>query len=128
MQAFRQHIISRLVWMFMAAQILNCSVDMPDIQPDYIPENLSYNDMESIIEIVLEKVFKIENAIVEYDEKDIDDRIGFEIEKQFTFFYQRDIKYDPVFDNKLTAVVSINYLDQFFLQFHPEIVPPPPKA
>jgi hypothetical protein len=114
--------------MFMAAHILNCSVDMPDIQPDYIPENLSYNDMESIIEIVLEKVFKIENAIVEYDEKDTDDRIGFEIEKQFTFFYQRDIKYDPVFDNKLTAVVSINYLDQFFLQFHPEIVPPPPKA
>jgi hypothetical protein len=112
----------------MALHILNFSVDSPDALPDYVPEDLTINDMESVVEIILEKVLNIENAIAEYDEKDTADGSSFEIKKPFSFFLQTNIKIDQVFHNKQTVVVQTNYVEQFSSQFHPEIVPPPPKA
>jgi hypothetical protein len=128
MQALRKLIIFRLLWLFMALHILNFSVDSPDALPDYVPEDLTINDMESVVEIILEKVLNIENAIAEYDEKDTADGSSFEIKKPFSFFLQTNIKIDQVFHNKQTVVVQTNYVEQFSSQFHPEIVPPPPKA
>jgi hypothetical protein len=128
MQAFRQNIIFRLFWLFMAVHIFNFSVDTPDAQPDYVPEDLTFNDMESVLEIILEEVLNIENAIAEYDEKDTADGSSFEIKKPFSFFLQRNIKIDRIFGTKQTVVVQTNYVEQFSSQFHPEIVPPPPKA
>jgi hypothetical protein len=112
----------------MAVHIFNCSVDTPDARPDYVPEDLTYNDMESVVEIVLENVLNFENAIAEHDEKDTDHGGSFEIKKPFSFFYHRNIKIDPIFDMGLSVGVSTNYSEQFSSQFHPEIVPPPPKA
>jgi len=128
MQAFRQHIIFRLFWLFMAVHIFNCSVDTPDAQPDYVPEDLTYNDMESVVEILLENVFNIQDAIAEHDENDTDDGGSFEIKKPFSFFYHRNIKIDLFFDNGLHIIASTDYVEQYSSQFHPEIVPPPPKA
>ena len=112
----------------MAVHIFNCSVDTPDAQPDYVPEGLTYNDIESVMEVLLEKVFDIQDAIAEHDENDADDGGSFEIKKPFSFFYHTKIKIDQVFDNGLSVIVSNNYLEQISSQFHPEIVPPPPKA
>ena len=112
----------------MAAHIFNCSVDTPDAQPDNVPEDLSYNDMESVVEVVLENFFEIQDAIAEHDENDTDDGGSFEVKKPFNFYYHTNIKIAPVFDKGLSIVVSTNYLEQFSSQFHPEIVPPPPKA
>jgi hypothetical protein len=109
----------------MALHILNYSVDTPDAQPDYIPEDLTYNDMESILEVLLENVFGIQNAIAEHDENDTG---SFEIKKQFSFFYHTKFKINQIFDNGLTVIVSNNYFVKFPSLFHPEIVPPPPKA
>ncbi|MBD0825329.1 hypothetical protein [Aestuariibaculum marinum] len=67
---------SRIVvafWGCMALYLLNISVDPADIQPDYIPEDLSFNDQESIIEIVVEKVFGFEDAFEEYDDPDTEE-------------------------------------------------------
>jgi hypothetical protein len=112
----------------MAFHILNCSVDTPDAQPDYIPEDLSYNDMESVLEVLLENVFDIQDAIAEHDEHDTDDGGSFEIKKQFSFFYHKKFKINQIFDNGLTVIVSNNYFEKFSSLFHPEIMPPPPKA
>lgn len=57
----------------MGLYLLNISVDTADPHPAYIPENLAYNDQESIIELVIEKVFGFENAIEEYDDQDTED-------------------------------------------------------
>jgi hypothetical protein len=54
----------------MSIYLLNCFVDSPDAQPHHFPEDLTYNDPESIIEIVVEKVLGFENAIPEYDDND----------------------------------------------------------
>jgi len=128
MQASRQHIIFRLFWLFMAVHIFNFSVDTPDAQPDFVPEDLTYNDMESVVEIVLENLLGIQDAIAEHDENDADDGGCFQIKKPFSFFYHPKIKINQVFDKGHSVMVSTNYLEQFFSQFHPEIVPPPPKA
>lgn len=54
----------------MALYLLNISIDTPDPQPQSVPENLAFNDQESIIEIIVEQVLGYEDAIKEYDDHD----------------------------------------------------------
>jgi hypothetical protein len=70
MKFFRQYITHRLFSIFMMLHILNLSVDAADILPDAVPEDLSLNEIESIVEFVLEDVFHIQNALPECDEQD----------------------------------------------------------
>ena len=128
MQAFRQHIVFRLFWLFMAVHIFNCSVDTPDAKPDYVPEDLTYNDMESVVEIVLENLLDIEDAIAEHDENDTEEGNSFNLKKDFSFHNRSKVENINFFDNGLYITVSTDYKEQFSSQFHPEIVPPPPKA
>lgn len=58
----------------MGLYLLNISVDTTDPSPEYIPEDLSFNDQESIVEIVVEKILGFENAIKEYDDQDTEDQ------------------------------------------------------
>ena len=128
MQASRQHIIFRLFWLFMAVHIFNFSVDTPEAQPDFVPEDLTYNDMESVVEILLEKVFDIQNAIAEHDENDTEEGNIFTLKKDFSFHHRNKIEKINILDSGLYITVSTDYKEQFNSQFHPEIVPPPPKV
>lgn len=53
--------------------LLNISVDSADPNPEHIPEDLCFNDQESIVEIVVEKVLGFEDAFKEYDDHDTKD-------------------------------------------------------
>lgn len=57
----------------MGLYLLNISVDTADPYPVYIAEDLSFNDQESVIELVVEKFLGYENAIEEYDDGDTED-------------------------------------------------------
>ena len=57
----------------MGLYLLNISVDTADPNPECIPEDLSFNDQESIVEIIVEQVLGYENAIKEYDDYDTED-------------------------------------------------------
>ncbi len=57
----------------MGLYLLNISVDTADPNPEHIPEDLSINDQESIIEIIVEQVLGYGNAIKEYDEHDTEE-------------------------------------------------------
>ncbi len=57
----------------MGLYLLNISVDTADPNPEHIPEDLSFNDQESIVEIIVEQVLGYENAIKEYDDHDTED-------------------------------------------------------
>lgn len=59
----------------MCLYLLNISVDTSDHTPFYLPEDLSINDQESFVEIVVEKVLGYENALVEYDDQEGGDPI-----------------------------------------------------
>lgn len=54
----------------MGLYLLNISVDTADPNPEHIPEDLSLNDQESIVEIFVEQILGYENAIREYDDHD----------------------------------------------------------
>src|SRR6056297_1104490 len=57
----------------MGLYLLNISVDTADPNPEHIPEDLSINDQESIVEILVEKILGYENAIEEYDDNDTEE-------------------------------------------------------
>ncbi len=127
MNWIRQNIVLRLVWGALAFQVFNVSIDAPDAKPDYIAEDLTVNDIETVVELVLEKVLDIENAIPEQDEPD-EDGGGFSVKKQIQFFaYKTFVHFVPYVFVVLSQKTFI-YSDKHFDLFHPELNPPPPKA
>jgi hypothetical protein len=70
MEQIRNSVFTNVVWGLLALYFLNISVDSIDSHPEYIKEDLSINDQESIIEIVVEDVLGFENAIKEFDDHD----------------------------------------------------------
>jgi hypothetical protein len=60
----------RLFCLLMALHLFNLSIDSKDLNPDNIPEDLTFNDIESITEFVTEVVFGCLDAFQEYDEHD----------------------------------------------------------
>jgi hypothetical protein len=69
----RNSVFTKFLWGLMGLYLLNISVDSVDPNPEQIPEDLSINDQESIIEIVVEKILGYEDAIKEYDDNDKED-------------------------------------------------------
>lgn len=124
----RENIAFRIMCLVIALNILNCSVDTPDAQPENVVEDLTVNDMESIVEVLLEEVVGIDNAIAEHDEPDDDNTGNFSIKKSVDFSCHQS-KVKPILAITSTHLDN-HYLfqEQYSEQFHPEIVPPPPKA
>ena len=70
-----KHITARVVCWILLLQLINISIDPPDMEratyaSDSGEEDLSINDIESIYELVAEKVF--DEDVPESDENDID--------------------------------------------------------
>ena len=127
MQSFKKHFVFRLIWFFMALHIFNCSIDAPDIFPNSIPEDLSINEMESVAEFMLEKVFGFTTALPEHDENDQEEGMDFKLSK-LMIFCQPILK--PIWPPQQYKL-SCNYLDfddRFATQFLSEIDSPPPQA
>jgi hypothetical protein len=128
MKFIREHIGFKLLWLVMALHILNCSVDTPDPQPENIPEDLSYNDMESIVEIVLEEGLNIKDAIPEADDNDDAGTSDFTLKVNIDWFMPHQTFTISYFTPVLQVEHNFEYHEQYTEQFHPEITPPPPKA
>lgn len=103
------------------------SIDTPDAHPDCVAEDLSINDIESFVELVLEDILKINNAIAEHDEADDDDKTGFGIKKElsfnsfpkFNFLIQAPLNYTNA-ETPYNSALQSDYIS--------DIIPPPPKA
>lgn len=86
LQSIRNNKGLLLFYAFIALYLLNCSVDSSDITPQYIAEDLTINDQESIIEIVVEKVLGYENAIPENEDSDEENTGHFKKTISFPFY------------------------------------------
>ncbi|GGE02820.1 hypothetical protein [Psychroflexus salis] len=73
LQHFRNTTFTKLFWGFIGLYFLNIGVDTSDINSNLIPEDLSLNEQESIVEIIVEKVFNYGNVIKEQDDEDTED-------------------------------------------------------
>lgn len=116
----------RFVCILLALHIFNVSIDMPDGQPYDVPEDLSINEQESFIELVLEQWLGIENAVAEHDEPG-DESEDLEIIKQFklTHLQPSEIKFERTY-----TIAYSQFPDpgSYRSQYCSEITPPPPKA
>jgi len=126
MLTLRNSVFLRYFWILLGLQILNMSVDPPDGHSDAVAENLSFNEMESIVEIVLENVLDIKGAISEQDESD---DTSTELFKLPIILYLNNssfcnnIKY---FDSSNKAYAS--FLVKFYFGNIDEVVSPPPEC
>lgn len=123
----RKSISARKIYAFLLAMYLfNYSIDSRDAHLDHISEDLSYNDVESIVEFTLEYVLGIEDAMKEHDEQDDDNGsvVGHAV------YIVNATLADLTNSNDFGAEVVHRYCNpsQFFSQGFPEINSPPPKA
>src|ERR1035437_7142030 len=70
MNFIRTTFFGKIICFLFALHILNVSVDPPDPDPEWVPEDLSVNEMESISEIICEQILHIDNAFPEQDDQD----------------------------------------------------------
>ncbi|UTW68277.1 hypothetical protein KFE94_13080 [bacterium SCSIO 12643] len=71
----------------MGLHLLNISIDAADPNPQHIPEDLSINDQESILEVVFEQLLEFENLFIEFDDNDNEDLNNIKIVKpDFSLF------------------------------------------
>lgn len=128
MKFIREHIIFRCLWFVLALHIFNCSADTRDPQPYNVPEDLTYNDMESVVEIVLEQVLDINNAIPETDDTDTDGDNGLNLKKGLDFSYHQSVLKILFCNISVTVCKHAFFKEKYSEQFHPGLISPPPKA
>ncbi len=110
----------------MGLYLLNISVDSSDQNLNSIPEDLSINDQESIIEIIIEKVLGFENAIEEYDDHDSENQIK-KAKAQIDLIYQY---FGQSAENELIVKgngQSFSYLNSYPGEGFLYLLSPPPK-
>lgn len=127
MNFFRNHIVSKIFCFVFAMHIFNICIDTPDAQPDWMPEDLSVNDIESVVEFILEDVLKINNAIAEHDEADNQDGNTLEMKKANFFFQNFSFKL-IIAESTSAKVASFDYKTPFYLNKYNDILIQPPEA
>ena len=126
MNFIRKHFIVKLISFLFALLIFNISVDPPDAQPEWIPKDLSINEMNSITEIIFEQIFHIDNAFPELGQHNIGDH-GAPLAVHFDMmFYYQPITQIILFENFQSLYIKYN--ENFIEQFSEDIFIPPPKA
>ncbi len=129
MKFLRENIAFRFLWLLMALQILNCIVATPlDAQSSNAPKNLSYKNMQSIVEIFWKQVLGITSAVTDQDAPADNESEEFSIEQNLNFFiHDPSLKsihdYIALFSSKYSF-----YEKKYSKQVHLEQIPPPPKT
>lgn len=107
---------------------LNISVDATDILYYEKIENLNINNQESIIEIIIEKVFGFDNAIAEQDDNDNSQNSIFKKIKTLDFTIENET-FISFFSSLISNPKEIKKIP---FQHIPnpllEIISPPPKV
>lgn len=127
LQNLRNKTFVKFFWGFMGFYFLNICVDASDIHHNTIAEDLSLNEQESIIEIVVEKVLDLGDVFKEQDDQDLEDYSKKGISKLDLGFLQLD------FPNKNSAIFSTSKNNftlrkSFFSKPHYQVENPPPEV
>jgi len=128
LNSIRQNKKLRFFCAFLAMYLLNCSVDTSDFNSNFEIENLSINDQESIIELIVEKVLGYQNAIPEIDDCDSDSHTILKKTVSLDFFTL------PFFNINISQAESKSeakntcFTNSSSLKTYLEIHSPPPEA
>ncbi len=124
----RNSMFSKVLWGIMCVYLLNLSADTTDPYPRHFAEDLSINDQESIVEIVIEQILGYENAIKEYDDNDTADhhKKG-DTKTVFMARYTTETKSFLNFEFNIPARQFQDYSSLLLTGFH-QLDTPPPKV
>jgi hypothetical protein len=126
MNFIRNSFIVKLLSFIFALHIFNISVDPPDANPEWVPEDLSINEMESITEIIFEQVLHVDNAFPEFDDHDNDDHgAPMGVHHDMVFYFQ---PITPIIHLGIPQSLYIKQTENFVEQFSQDVLVPPPKA
>ncbi len=127
MQLFRRHgLLFRVLCYLIALHLFNFSIDPPDSQPDFVEEDLSINDIESITEFLAEVVFGYTDAFAEHDEADGNNETTVDFGNVFYTAHESAIQLTPG-----GTPFSVNYFiagNSNFSVLAREIASPPPEV
>jgi hypothetical protein len=128
LNAIRHSTITTFVWGFMAFYLLNISVDVTSLFDEKEHKHTNYNEQESIVELVFEKVLGFEDAIPENNANDSEHnptmKKGFSMDKFVLPFFEINPKivvFNPI-------KKSFHYSKTIFLKPSLEIHSPPPEV
>lgn len=126
LEKIRSNIFVRYFLGLIVLLILNSSVDTPDVNNYGVAENLNFNDQETILELIFEKVLLFEDAFIEVDDSDNDDEQKGKSIQHFYWFLSEDSEYFKVLT---TYKLKNEYHDQNeqLLNYCSEIHSPPPE-
>lgn len=127
LSALRNSVFTRYVWGIMALYFINSSVDTVNVFHNNVPENLSYNDQESIIELIAEQVLGFSDAVPEYEDEDSEKRSQLEKKSSATVFvlqsgYNTFMTTPVLKQNKAMLYAYTTFSNPFM-----EIQSPPPE-
>jgi len=115
----------RMLCFLVATYLLNISVDSPDILP-YKAEDLSFNDQESIVEIVIEKFLDYDTLIPEIDDNDSNGQSPIKKIFQLDFYLLFNATAELlVTENGFTKSLPIWKKENVKLPFYKKFSPPP---
>lgn len=118
--------LHRVVSFILAAIIFNFSIDSQDPQPDSVAEDLSFNDIESIYEFVVESLLGFDNAVAEHDEHDQEDGGSFDFEK-FDFACEEPLVSVTRSFTEIQKFTPVDFCENLHTQFY-TVNSPPPKG
>lgn len=127
---FRKY--SKYIALYMTFVIGNMSIDAPDtirfVNNQYVStEDLSINEMESISEWVLEKVFGITNAVPEYDDEDVNSICKVFMD-QFVLTERYVANFPQVFMRFRPKSIYTTYKTSFWYCVSKPVLKQPPRA
>lgn len=70
---FRNNVFIKILFGVLGIHLFNISIDIPLLTPINHSQELSFNNQDSIVEFLLEKVLGFENAIEEQESNETDD-------------------------------------------------------
>ncbi|GGF67067.1 hypothetical protein [Wenyingzhuangia marina] len=73
LKKFRNNIFIKILFGILGIHLFNISIDIPLLYPINHSKELSFNNQDSIVELLLEKVLGFENAIEEQESTENDD-------------------------------------------------------
>jgi hypothetical protein len=109
---------------YLALLLLNISVDAPISNNITYRENLNYNKQESIVEIIVEKVFGEEDAFEEFEDFENnsinkkDFKLDFNAYISSSNYFSIEVQKEQIFTNYSFSLKSI----------FPEVTSPPPQV
>jgi hypothetical protein len=130
MRFLNQHTLAvRMICFILVFAIMNISIDPPDLLQNLdadmaLEEDISINEMESISELVMEKVLDIDNAIPESDEAEAETLL----KKVEVFQHLYEFSVPALTVQLVSSCESLSLVPVFSPQNHSSIIAPPPKV